>query len=306
MHIFCWKHSLQELERLAGEDSQTTPKISPNPAPYKKSKVDGTPTSKGGTPTMAHEDPYASGPTPKKLFSDELNMMTQRSPDHDEDDIGFQRDLSNVTCSSIAQKTFFIEVFFDLTSLAPFSWVIRKVSWSQSWDTPPSCFNPSEAMDMMEDTHLTQDGGEAKGKSQVGDTGGAGLEGLLLHEALESLQAKVGELQLNLAASMKEKTSLAADLAETKTKISKLEVERDELKKALTTKPPEALSAVSKEAARQRLRRLCEKKADGSLQVNEDVHQMWASGGSTRDKILRIFIENGLDKVRVDKTNWSL
>ena len=121
--LLCCKHTLQELERLAGEADTQVPqvlsKVSPNPAPHKKAKVGGTPPTKEdtpGTPANASADPYAcGGPTPKKLFSDELDMLTQRSPDHDEED--FQRDLANVTCPS--QKSF---VFFSMMCLAPFSW----------------------------------------------------------------------------------------------------------------------------------------------------------------------------------------
>ena len=151
-------------------------------------------------------------------------------------------------------------------------------------------------MDLMEKAHLSQAGFEATGQSQMGDTGGAAQEGVVMENALKSLQAKVEELQLNLAESMKEKISLASDLAQTKAKLHDLEVERAEWKKDHT----ETSGGVSKEAARQRLRRLCERKGDGSLSVGEDIHQMWAGGGAGRDKLLKIFMENGLDKVRID------
>lgn len=109
--LLCCKHTLQELERLAGEaDTQVLPKVSPNPAPHKKAKVGGTPATREdtpGTPANASADPYAcGGPTPKKLFSDELDMLTQRSPDHDEED--FQRDLANVTCPFNRKNPFFL------------------------------------------------------------------------------------------------------------------------------------------------------------------------------------------------------
>ena len=55
-------------------------------------------------------------------------------------------------------------------------------------------------------------------------------------------------------------------------------------------------AAVSKEAARQRLRRLCQRHADGSLSVSEDIHEQWKAGGKTRDNLLKVLMETNLDK----------
>jgi hypothetical protein len=46
-----------------------------------------------------------------------------------------------------------------------------------------------------------------------------------------------------------------------------------------------------------RLRRLCEKKPSGKLQVPDDVHQAWKAGGVQRDNIMEIFVNSGFDKV---------
>lgn len=105
-----------------------------------------------------------------------------------------------------------------------------------------------------------------------------------------------------LDSSLKEKAQLKSDLDTAKAKVVQLEEEKVKLQKvqqAAAEKPTVDMSAVSREAARQRLRRLRERKSDGSIAVSEDIHQQWVSGGANRDKLLRIFIDTGLDKVRV-------
>ena len=57
-----------------------------------------------------------------------------------------------------------------------------------------------------------------------------------------------------------------------------------------------APSAVTLAAARARLRRVCERKADGSCQVPTEVLSQWQAGGASRKKLLRIFMANQLDK----------
>ena len=53
---------------------------------------------------------------------------------------------------------------------------------------------------------------------------------------------------------------------------------------------------ISWEASKQRLRRLCQKKADGTCQVPKEIHEQWAQGGQSREGLLKIFVENGMDK----------
>ena len=45
-----------------------------------------------------------------------------------------------------------------------------------------------------------------------------------------------------------------------------------------------------------RLRRLCEKKKNGKCKVPEMLHNMWATGGSDRDKLRVLFEQMELDK----------
>ena len=53
---------------------------------------------------------------------------------------------------------------------------------------------------------------------------------------------------------------------------------------------------VTSAAARQRLRRLCERRLDGSLAVPEDVHAAWKAGGSSREGLLKVYVGAGHDK----------
>ncbi|CAE7893247.1 unnamed protein product [Symbiodinium necroappetens] len=54
--------------------------------------------------------------------------------------------------------------------------------------------------------------------------------------------------------------------------------------------------AVTGAAAKQRLRRLCERRADGRLQVPEEIHDQWKAGGASRERLLKIWVGSGMDK----------
>ena len=93
--------------------------------------------------------------------------------------------------------------------------------------------------------------------------------------------------------------TLQQKLAETTATIERL----NEQARASTKMPnedeglaPAEPEVVSTAAARQRLRRICEKKADGTCQVPAEVFSQWSAGGSSREKLLKVFIANGLDK----------
>ena len=49
-------------------------------------------------------------------------------------------------------------------------------------------------------------------------------------------------------------------------------------------------------AARQKLRRLCRRRANGSLIVPLEVHQKYAAGGQERDQLLKLLIKNNLQR----------
>ena len=53
---------------------------------------------------------------------------------------------------------------------------------------------------------------------------------------------------------------------------------------------------VSEAAKRQRLRRLCERKSSGKLNVPEHIHQMWLKGGHNRDELLELLEESDWQK----------
>ena len=49
---------------------------------------------------------------------------------------------------------------------------------------------------------------------------------------------------------------------------------------------------VRKQAARQRLRRMCRPRANGSLAVPQEVYRKYVAGGSEREQLLTLFIKN--------------
>ena len=152
----------------------------------------------------------------------------------------------------------------------------------------------------LQQFHLSEAGADHGEQVQCrGDTGGDGQDLSALQNQVSTLQSRLDQVKRFMTASLKEKAELKAGLDTANAKVAQLEQERVQLLKAAEEKPTTDVSAVSKEAARQRLRRLCERKADGSIAVSEDIHQQWVSGGANRDKLLRIFIDTGLDKVRV-------
>ena len=52
-------------------------------------------------------------------------------------------------------------------------------------------------------------------------------------------------------------------------------------------------------AVRQRVRRLCRRRANGKLVVPEAVHEAWQNPGPQRDNLIRVYLANGCDKVRL-------
>ena len=54
--------------------------------------------------------------------------------------------------------------------------------------------------------------------------------------------------------------------------------------------------AVTSTAAKQPLRRMCERRADGRLKVPEEIHDQWKAGGASRERLLKIWVGSGFDK----------
>ena len=50
-------------------------------------------------------------------------------------------------------------------------------------------------------------------------------------------------------------------------------------------------------AVRQRLRRLCRRRASGKLIVPEAVHEAWQNPGPQRDNLIRVYLASGCDRV---------
>ncbi|CAE7037329.1 unnamed protein product, partial [Symbiodinium sp. CCMP2592] len=58
----------------------------------------------------------------------------------------------------------------------------------------------------------------------------------------------------------------------------------------------EDLDDKGKEAARAKLRRFCQRKADGSLNVPLEVHLQWKEAGAGRDKLLHMFVSTNFNR----------
>ncbi|CAE7280003.1 unnamed protein product [Symbiodinium sp. CCMP2592] len=57
-----------------------------------------------------------------------------------------------------------------------------------------------------------------------------------------------------------------------------------------------AVAPVTSAAAKQRLRRMCERRADGTMQVPQDIHDQWKAGGASRERLLKIWVGSGFNK----------
>ena len=53
---------------------------------------------------------------------------------------------------------------------------------------------------------------------------------------------------------------------------------------------------LSEAAKKQRLRRVCQRKSSGRINVPEEIHEMWKKGGYARDELCKILEESGWDK----------
>lgn len=76
------------------------------------------------------------------------------------------------------------------------------------------------------------------------------------------------------------------------------DMQRTEAPETSAAKAPsfEDLDDKGKEAARAKLRRFCQKKADGSLLVPLEVHNQWKDAGAGREKLLHMFVSLNFDR----------
>ena len=56
------------------------------------------------------------------------------------------------------------------------------------------------------------------------------------------------------------------------------------------------MSCLRQASKEMRLRRLCERKPSGRLNVPEEVHKQWTSGGPAKEKLLEQLVQSGFNK----------
>ena len=123
---------------------------------------------------------------------------------------------------------------------------------------------------------------------------GAGDSGFLSSELSKSQEVQE-ELRLRNAELLQQVHLLEAEKGTLEHELALLRQSASQ-RPAPISSEAEAVKSVSKEAARQRLRRSCQRRSDGSLAVAEDIHEQWKAGGQTRDNLLKVFMENGMNQ----------
>lgn len=63
---------------------------------------------------------------------------------------------------------------------------------------------------------------------------------------------------------------------------------------------------LSPAAKYQRLRRLCEKKTSGKLQVPEETHELWKNGGVDRDNLMLLLQRCNWEKAEICEVKLEL
>ena len=120
--------------------------------------------------------------------------------------------------------------------------------------------------------------------------------------AMEARCSKLLDQATKLSEFLKDRdsviVSLRAELESHKKTIKDLEAQ------ATPATAPEESSVVKfqdldekqKDAARAKLRRFCQRKADGTLNVPLEVHNQWKEAGSGRDRLLQLFVGVNFDR----------
>ena len=91
--------------------------------------------------------------------------------------------------------------------------------------------------------------------------------------------------------------ALRAQLEQEREKSKSLEARVSEAPDAVEKAPKfEDLDDKQKEAARAKLRRFCQRKADGSLLVPLETHNQWKDAGAGREKLLQMFVSVNFDR----------
>ena len=137
-----------------------------------------------------------------------------------------------------------------------------------------------------------------KTKAKATDTSSDAPSTATASSEIAAMEAKCKGLQELLKSRDQEIACLNKALEDSKATIKTLQDESmTKMEVAAETSEANGEQAnVSQEAAKQRLRRTCTRKADGSLAVPEAIHEQWKAGGTAREKLLRVFISNNFDR----------
>ena len=111
----------------------------------------------------------------------------------------------------------------------------------------------------------------------------------------ESLKARDSQIQL-LQTELSSKEAAIAALQREAAALPEAEVPEPLPEEARPAVAFEDLDHKGQEAARGRLRRFCQKRADGSLAVPLSVHNQWKEGGAGRERLLHLFVSVGFDR----------
>ena len=117
-------------------------------------------------------------------------------------------------------------------------------------------------------------------------------------EAESAMMSMVQLLQTQLAEQSKQNARLHALMEEQAVELAKLRAEKSSPAEAPeeTREASAESSGVSFEAARQRVRRLVKVRADGTCAVPQHVVDQWNKQGTSREQLIRVFMEQGCDK----------
>ena len=128
------------------------------------------------------------------------------------------------------------------------------------------------------------------------DTGSAMSSG---SETESVMMTMVQVLQGQLAEQSKQNARLQTLMEEQAAELAKLRADQSSAANSAeeTGAPSEASgTAMSFEAARQRVRRMVKVRADGTCAVPQHVVDQWNKQGKSREQLIRVFMEQGCDK----------
>ena len=132
----------------------------------------------------------------------------------------------------------------------------------------------------------------SKAGAKATDTSSEAASTATASSEIAAMEAKCKGLQDLLRTRENEIAALNKALEDSKATIKTLQDESVKMEVA----PETSEANVSQEAAKQRLRRTCTRKSDGTLAVPEAIHEQWKAGGAARDRLLKVFISSNFDR----------